>query len=489
MKVHLLKLLVFNGLFLLFGISENLAAQPGWSYINTGNNAVLLIQGTSPILVDGQPAQIGDYIGVFYSDISGNLECGGYGVYNGGMMSVTAWGDDIYTPVKDGFDTNEQIKYMIWSAASNLISPALATYQSGPNLLEGDFMVNGMMFLTSLIAQPWLIPDITGASCNGLSDGAVTVNTNFGQTPYTFLWGGGETTQSLLNIPAGSYSITVTEGNGLTASLSFSVIEPVLLVQNVLISESNAFQCLASAQSFPFGGTSPYTFQWDDPLNQSTSLASALCPGVYQIHISDANNCQIDTTIVIGTTSPGVTDSAFNFVDTCLNIPGLDTAYISDISYTAGGMIIIWALEFGGNVFLLDIPYSNINTPGVYYVSLIVNCPTKEGNSFQLVVILEITEDDLVRITEVRKPEVINIFPNPAANRIFVRYPGVSKGLNVLSVFDISGILVFEESFFSNGDVMTKEVNTSGWGPGIYMIQVSDESTIRAVHKFVIGGL
>jgi len=38
-------------------------------------------------------------------------------------------------------------------------------------------------------------------------------------------------------------------------------------------------------------GTAPYTYQWNDPLNQTTQIAANLCDGIYQVLITDADSC------------------------------------------------------------------------------------------------------------------------------------------------------------------------------------------------------
>ncbi len=48
--------------------------------------------------------------------------------------------------------------------------------------------------------------------------------------------------------------------------------------------------CNGTASAQPFGGTPPYTFQWDDPQFQTTEVATDLCAGDYCVLITDANN-------------------------------------------------------------------------------------------------------------------------------------------------------------------------------------------------------
>jgi hypothetical protein len=49
------------------------------------------------------------------------------------------------------------------------------------------------------------------------SDGAITVLANNGTAPYSYLWNTGDTTDALLGIGVGTYSVTITDANGCTA--------------------------------------------------------------------------------------------------------------------------------------------------------------------------------------------------------------------------------------------------------------------------------
>ncbi|NBR14136.1 MAG: hypothetical protein EBU01_06070 [Crocinitomicaceae bacterium] len=49
--------------------------------------------------------------------------------------------------------------------------------------------------------------------------------------------------------------------------------------------------CNGTATVNVTSGTAPFTYQWNDPLNQTTQTASNLCDGVYQVLVTDADSC------------------------------------------------------------------------------------------------------------------------------------------------------------------------------------------------------
>ena len=59
-----------------------------------------------------------------------------------------------------------------------------------------------------------------GVSCFGEADGAIDVTVSGGSGGYTYLWSSGQITEDLDNIPAGNYTLTVTDSNGCELSIS-----------------------------------------------------------------------------------------------------------------------------------------------------------------------------------------------------------------------------------------------------------------------------
>ncbi|PSR03718.1 MAG: hypothetical protein BRD50_05330 [Bacteroidetes bacterium SW_11_45_7] len=61
--------------------------------------------------------------------------------------------------------------------------------------------------------------------------------------------------------------------------------------------------CQGQAWVQASGGTPGYSYQWDDPNQQTADTAKALCPGTYTVTVTDQNGCSqtargtVDTTI------------------------------------------------------------------------------------------------------------------------------------------------------------------------------------------------
>lgn len=145
----------------------------------------------------------------------------------------------------------------------------------------------------------------TNPSCNGLCDGIASVSPTGGTAPYTYLWSDGSTGSSISNLCAGVTSVTITDFNGCSKIVNFNMTSPNILtlsssITNTLCNNS----CNGSATVNPSGGTTSYTYQWNDPLSQTTQTATGLCIGDYIVTVTDINGCSANDTVTINEPSP-----------------------------------------------------------------------------------------------------------------------------------------------------------------------------------------
>jgi hypothetical protein len=143
------------------------------------------------------------------------------------------------------------------------------------------------------LGQPALLTastQVTNVLCNGASTGAITLSVNGGTSPYTFNWGGGVTTQNRINIPAGSYTVTVTDANACTVIAFATVTQlPVITVTPTPTHINCNGASTGSISLSVSGGTSPYTYAWSN--GASTQNISGLPVGSYTVTVTDANAC------------------------------------------------------------------------------------------------------------------------------------------------------------------------------------------------------
>lgn len=160
-----------------------------------------------------------------------------------------------------------------------------------------------------------IVGDSQDASCNGICDGEAYASASGGTPPFTYFWPiPGVADDTITGLCAGSYTVIVTDANGCVDSTSINVLEPDSIAISVSVTGVSCFgDCDGVALATPTGGTAPYTYQWNDPLSQTTAEADSLCPGTYIVLVTDSNGCFNTASAVI--TEPleiALTDSVVN---------------------------------------------------------------------------------------------------------------------------------------------------------------------------------
>ena len=169
------------------------------------------------------------------------------------------------------------------------------------NLCEGNFSFN-MEDPASLE----ITFDIDNASCNGLSDGAAAAVVTGGTGVYTYAWANGETKESITNLRAGSYNLTVRDSNNCTITGTAVVTEPAAV--GIAISDVLNVVCHGEATGSiavtATGGTLPYNFNINGGPLQPQPVFNGLRAGAYTIAVEDAEGCRAETSATITEPQP-----------------------------------------------------------------------------------------------------------------------------------------------------------------------------------------
>lgn len=190
------------------------------------------------------------------------------------------------------------------------ISPALpytyiwtngATTQDLTGLAAGPYEVQIMdahqcqLFTGATILEPEQPLSITYTKtdklCNGgVNNGSIDVLIQGGTLPYTKNWSNGATTEDINGLAAGTYTLTVTDGQGCTKALSVTIDEPSTLGQNAAITHVNCKGNADGAIAIDiFGGVLPYGYSWSS--GQTIEDITDLTAGNYLLTVTDGNGC------------------------------------------------------------------------------------------------------------------------------------------------------------------------------------------------------
>jgi hypothetical protein len=169
--------------------------------------------------------------------------------------------------------------------------------------------------------------------CNGgTSDSATAVPTG-GTEPYTYSWSTGDTTQSIYNLIAGSYTVTVLDSNNCSEIVVINITEPPQLTVNITgynISCYGAGDGVANVSVN--GGTPPYTYSWST--GDTTAAITNLAAGWYNVTVHDSCGYSLTdsflisepTPLTISTTSPSLICNG-NWTTVTANVTGGTAPY------------------------------------------------------------------------------------------------------------------------------------------------------------------
>ncbi len=135
------------------------------------------------------------------------------------------------------------------------------------------------------------------ASCSGTANGSASVAVLIGNGPYGYLWTSGGTSDSISNLTAGVYSVTVSDVANCSVTASVTVNQPTAVNVQTTTVQPSCVVVAGSAVANVTGGTAPYSFSWSN--GSAIDSANNLTVGYYTLTVLDAHNCSAIGTVTI----------------------------------------------------------------------------------------------------------------------------------------------------------------------------------------------
>ena len=218
--------------------------------------------------------------------------------------------------------------------------------------------------------------------CNGSSNAALTVQTFMcGTPPFSFVWTTGQLTQTITNVPAGDYTVYVSD-NSLPAQItvfSYTLHDPPLL-QGYLAkndvacgggNDGNAFAVFS-------GGTGSLSYLWST--GDVSPFINNLTAGTYTVTVTDGNGCQAIDSATINEPSPIVI--GLDSIDH-LTCPGYDNGAIwLTISGGSGNLNTTWI--YNNVIYPVVSEDLTMLSPGVYDIQVVDSAGCSADASFTI---------------------------------------------------------------------------------------------------------
>jgi large repetitive protein len=326
---------------------------------------------------------------------------------------------------------------------------------------------------STLLYEPPVLNFLTITStmptCYGSATGIINITStggNPGTIEYELMFLNQiNTTGVFSNLAAGAYGVIIRDTNGCNSSTFCSIQQPWLLFVNSMI--VNNVKCNngndGSIFTTAMGGTGLLTYQLlPNNISNTTGSFFGLTPNTYTLHITDINNCSLDTTFTITQPLP-------------LNLT-LDT--IKNVTCYEANDGMIGATAFGGTLpYLFDLQ-PGFNSSLGYYPNLAagiyVMMVSDSNGCTDTLTNLVITQPTLLQLTSVAHTNV-------------TCYASTSGTINVTAVGG-SGILTY---VLQPNNIQNVTGAFSNLSSNIYTITVIDANncsitTIVNVTNFLV---
>jgi hypothetical protein len=304
--------------------------------------------------------------------------------------------------------------------------------------------------------------------CYGGLNGSLLVSVSGGTPPYAYHWNIPYSQSSPSGLPAGSYTLTVTDATFCTASASWVISQPPPIILNAF---STPVNCTGGSNGrievIPSGGTPPYSYSWSN--GQSTRIIQNLGTGDYTVTVSDADQCQeTGTWTISGSAGP------------CDNI---DLRYRD---FTAPGSFCFLATETittaGDESFCIVRNGAVLNLIAKQRIIMMPGTKAEQGSKLQAFIgsdgyTCDSTGDALLAGmdgTTTNQPArptsgQFSLYPNPAGDYVMAD-PGRSDWNNAgITVLNFQGTTVLSSTFSGNAPL---RIPLEGLPAGLYLVKL-----------------
>jgi gliding motility-associated-like protein len=294
---------------------------------------------------------------------------------------------------------------------------------------------NGIIIISYTLHTSSLIVSATQnspAAC-GLSNGIAGVSASGGMN-YTYLWSNKVNTATDPNLLPGTYTVTVSDQGGCTASSTVTIQNSKGPTVKVTDSVSTCEGTTDGAITISTTGTN-LTYSWSN--NSSSQNQTNLAPGIYTVTVTEASGCAA----TVSGTVPKLPAPAIT--------AGRDTVII------AGGHTQLVA---SGGISYLWTPAGSLNNPTIYdpiadptqtttYTVIVTGTNDCVSSDSVKVVIAELNCDS----TSIFIPNAFSPDNDDLNDVLYVRETHNCISQLTLQIYDRWGELVFETTSLSNG--------------------------------------
>ncbi len=143
---------------------------------------------------------------------------------------------------------------------------------------------------------------VENPTCNGETDGSISITVSGGTAPYSYSWSNGYNSEDPAGLAAGTYTVIVTDANGCTATESYTLTEPAAL--SLGYSNIVNTSCNAAVGAVTLTGSEAGTVVLNGVSLASPATFTGLAAGYYTAYFENAVGCSTEVSFnIINTNS------------------------------------------------------------------------------------------------------------------------------------------------------------------------------------------
>lgn len=188
------------------------------------------------------------------------------------------------------------------NAGATLVNATAGVYRvevlDVKNCIASDFVG-----ISSIGGADFEFENVVGVTCAGDADGTASVKISAGEEPFAYQWSNGQTTATSVNMVAGNYFATVTDGEGCrTVKIVHVPTPPALKIDATILQPACTGDCNGTISVVGSGGTGQLSYLWAD--GKTSPSLSNLCAGSYGVTLTDARGCNLIQEVVLNDPPP-----------------------------------------------------------------------------------------------------------------------------------------------------------------------------------------
>ena len=285
----------------------------------------------------------------------------------------------------------------------------------------------------------------------------ITVDATGGTAPYT---GTG-----LFTGYAGTYTYTVTDANGATASTTITITQPSAISVSINAPSIPRIGGTTTVTANTTGGTAPYSYKLNAGAFQSSNTFTNVSAGSYTITVKDANGCSVANNFTLS--DPGSSNFRISLVSksnaTCR---GSATGSIQVLAFNGRAP---YTYKLNNGRYTSSPLFKNLVT-GVYRVY------AKDANGSEVSLVTYIYDGRSICTGDIQGGKInITTYPNPSSDKFSLAIQSESDENVIVEVMNMNGTRVYE----GKGSASRNYVFGSEFLAGTYFVRVTQGKDVK----------